>query len=274
MVQSKMNASISDSSRQTEENLTRNNLVEVLNGLSGVSLNEEQQGELLDAMVGNGVRSKEAVKRISNSSYSQGQASGVESNSGTINELKEQLSALEGKINTPREVPSRESAGTTATDPVLSAMSEQISSLASKLESMDETNKQLRVEAENRNRASIITEAIAKKGISEANSVLLLIRSQEGVDFVPDPANPTAMIAVRADDNTMPIDGPGARTSMDEWIDGWKATDMGKRFQSASQSATGGAGIVGGTAPPEPRGVLSQEAKRQSLEKLGIIVNQ
>lgn len=119
-----------------------------------------------------------------------------------------------------------------------------------------------------------ILKEIADQGLEAPESVLHLLRRQ--CDFVPDPSDPSELVAVkqgRDPHDIMPVDGPGTFTTAKEFIQRWANSPDGLRYKKVPEGARQGAGISGGGGgnAPTGKGPLHPDLMRAAMKDLGFI---
>lgn len=227
-----------------------NSLDQVLNEV-GLEL-EPEKAEILKTSLLERFRSKDEVDRISKTSYAQG------------------LKAAAPKIvDSPKE--SQVIAPVTGGDEASQVLAKTLASIErkfeKKFEELGKQNETLQREIKTREISAKVEEVIKTVGLEEPQSILRFVR-QSGVDFVPDYGG--VLIAVKADDPSMPLNGPGTYTSAEDYFHQFKTTDLGKRFTPISKSATEGAGFTGAKSQPSIPGPFSPERQAEGRRTLGI----
>lgn len=169
--------------------------------------------------------------------------------------------------------------GTAAMDPnILAAINGLVKSnkeLQKQFREMREENARLRREGIEREINTKIIKTISDEGLEAPDSVLLLIRNQCAVDFVPDPSDPNELQVIKHSpdgQSMMPVDGPGTYVTAKEFIKRWANSPEGLRYKRIPEGAKQGAGISGGGGTQQVgEGPLHPNRRAAVMKELGLI---
>ena len=266
--------------RQAENEEAKNSLGLLVADKAGELLPDESRDALVAAVLDAGFKSKTQSERANRTSFAQGRENASKASEETLTKLQEELTSLkDGMTNgaSQQQVTTEKADPTQGTpqkmDELVSAqlqvIQKEMATLKKAVTSEKKENERLRVDNDKRDRDQMAKKSATTAGIEAPDDALLLVRSR-GVEFVRNPINANELLAVRADDLSMPIGGPGTADTSDEYFRKWANTPDGARFVPASQAASSGAGISGGTpASVAGQGPLSEAAQTRGYKDLG-----
>lgn len=190
-----------------------------------------------------------------------------------IEELRSQFEEIKTTPQKAQTQPEQESAQTglpTAADKLFSSFQKQLEDMAGKLNKTVEENQNLRAEQERTRVNSFLRERISEAGLEDPDDVIFFMRQK--ADFKYDPTDETVYVT-KADDPTMPYDGPHTATTADDFVREFASSRTGSRFKPAPKDLTESAGYSGNSREASNRQVHqgpSQEDYDMHDKRVGI----
>lgn len=205
------------------------------------------------------------MKRVTQDAY----AAGERAMEARLNELQEQVAKL--NVDTPVSTPKiQQPEGQVAPDPrdiALSEFAKNFKSVQEELKALKDAQAATLQREREREISDRVKRVITATGLENPDAVLLLLRGQMGVEFIPSPADPRTLIAVSSSDHTKPFNG--TFSTAEEVISEWASTPDGKRFRPFPDKAQTGAGMSGQTGSGiSSQGVVSDENLRKSMASI------
>lgn len=217
----------------------------------------ESVDRIADFLANSGIRTKDVVARIANTSYFKGQETATqkfESEMKTKMEMEQQKPKPEAKADPQVPNPAETEIAKSFT-----WLKGEVTKLREELKSRDQQEKQRAV-------TEAAKDVIGQLGFDDPQAVLLLARRE--ADFAFDPNDGSTLIAVRAGDPTEPLKGPMTYTTAKDYFETFGQTQLGMKFKRVPEASKQGAGISGVSGTPVGKGPLHPDNLANAFSQL------
>lgn len=219
----------------------------------------ETVDKLADLLANSGVRTKDVVARIANTSYFRGQETATQKLESEFKAKMEQVQVAPQNQTTKAEPAS-------GPNPADTELAKQLSSMKGELTKVREEIKQQKEFEKQRALTEAAKDVIATLGFDDPQAVLLLARME--ADFRFDPNDGQTLIAVKSGDPTEPLGGPMSYTTAKEYFEAFGNTPRGMKFKRVPEASKQGAGISGTVGSPVGKGPLHPDNLKNAFSQL------
>lgn len=244
--------------------------------LSELIEEDSLRSDVLEALLEDGWKSKEVQLMETSASFSKGQEEALaEAEKKYQSEFEDLRSQLDELKTAPKQAqtqpePQAQNGLPTAADKMFAGFQKQLEEMSGRLNKTVEENQTLRAQQERSRVNDVLREKISSAGLEDADDVIFFMRQK--ADFKYDPTDETVYVT-KADDPSMPYDGPHTATTAEDFIKEFANSRTGSRFKPAPKDITESAGYSGNAREASNRQVQqgpSQEDYDAHDKRLGI----
>ena len=240
--------------------------------LSELIEEETLRSGVLEALLEAGVKTKEVQLMETEASFSKGlEKAQLEASQKYESQIEELRSKIEDVSATRPDQAKPDQTGLNPTDLLYAKFQKQIDEMSKPIAKTTEQNQLLLKQHQTERVNGRIKEIISSTGLEEPDTILALMRQK--ADFVLEP-NTGEIFVTRAEDPTMPFEGPMTATSAEDFIKEFASTQTGSRFRSVPRDVVEPTGITGVNRNYPDRqtlGVPSKEDYERHGKALGIL---
>lgn len=248
-----------DRSKELQE--TKSSLVQAL-GQPEFGIPADKVDQIADLLASTGVRTKEVVTRIANTSFYRGQEAAKANLEAYYKQKLETLQPAAKPAASEAKEPTQEKAPNPAETEIAKTMAwmkGEITKLREDLKQRDQMEKQRAV-------SESAKKIISEMGFDDPEAVLLLSRSETGFAF--DPNDGSTLIAVKPGDPTEPLNGPATYTTAKDYFEAFGNTPRGMKYMRVPEASKKGAGVSGNTGYPAVKGPLHPDVIGQTFSQM------